>query len=85
MPEPYIPKVGARIMSLTNPAAKMLRSGPVDPLQIGLVRQQPLRLLTDGPQGLYYGLPDSGLKLSIALALELRLNLRKSFFSPTPA
>ena len=38
-----------------------------------LVRQQPLRLLTDGPQGLYYGLPDSGLKLSIALALELRL------------
>ena len=26
MPEPYIPKVGARIMSLTNPAAKMSKS-----------------------------------------------------------
>ena len=26
MPEPYIPKVGARIMSLTNPSAKMSKS-----------------------------------------------------------
>ena len=26
LPEPYIPKVGARIMSLTNPAAKMSKS-----------------------------------------------------------
>jgi len=26
MPEPYVPKVGARIMSLTNPAAKMSKS-----------------------------------------------------------
>ena len=26
VPEPYIPKVGARIMSLTNPAAKMSKS-----------------------------------------------------------
>ena len=26
MPEPYIPKVGARIMSLTNPAAKMSKT-----------------------------------------------------------
>ena len=28
MPEPYIPKVGARIMSLSNPASKMSKSDP---------------------------------------------------------
>ena len=31
MPEPYVPKVGARIMSLTNPTAKMSKSENEDP------------------------------------------------------
>ncbi len=30
LPEPYIPKVGARIMSLTNPSAKMSKSDNAD-------------------------------------------------------
>ena len=37
MPEPYIPKVGARIMSLTNPAAKMSKSDNGDPGRVTLI------------------------------------------------
>ena len=37
MPEPYIPKVGARIMSLTNPAAKMSKSENDDPGRVTLM------------------------------------------------
>ena len=37
MPEPYIPKVGARIMSLTNPAAKMSKSDNGDTGRITLM------------------------------------------------
>ena len=37
MPEPYIPKVGARIMSLTNPAAKMSKSENEDTGRVTLM------------------------------------------------
>ena len=37
MPEPYIPKVGARIMSLTNPAAKMSKSDNGDTGRVTLM------------------------------------------------
>ena len=37
MPEPYIPKVGARIMSLTNPAAKMSKSESGDTGRVTLM------------------------------------------------
>ena len=37
MPEPYIPKVGARIMSLTNPAAKMSKSDNEDTGRVTLM------------------------------------------------
>ena len=37
MPEPYIPKVGARIMSLANPEAKMSKSEDEDPGRITLM------------------------------------------------
>ena len=37
MPEPYIPKVGARIMSLTNPSAKMSKSEDEDTGRVALM------------------------------------------------
>src|SRR5574344_379095 len=37
MPEPFVPKVGARIMSLTNPAAKMSKSENEDTGRITLM------------------------------------------------
>lgn len=37
MPEPYIPKVGARIMSLTNPASKMSKSEDQDTGRVTLM------------------------------------------------
>ena len=37
MPEPYIPKVGARIMSLANPEAKMSKSEDEDPGRVCLM------------------------------------------------
>ena len=37
MPEPYIPKVGARIMSLTNPTAKMSKSENEDTGRVTLM------------------------------------------------
>ena len=37
MPEPYIPKVGARIMSLVNPEAKMSKSEDEDPGRVTLM------------------------------------------------
>ena len=37
VPEPYIPKVGARIMSLTNPAAKMSKSESGDTGRVTLM------------------------------------------------
>ncbi|MDE6880945.1 MAG: tryptophan--tRNA ligase [Oscillospiraceae bacterium] len=37
MPEPYVPKVGARIMSLTNPAAKMSKSENEDTGRVTLM------------------------------------------------
>ena len=37
MPEPYIPKVGARIMSLANPEAKMSKSENEDPGRVRLM------------------------------------------------
>ena len=37
VPEPYIPKVGARIMSLTNPAAKMSKSENEDTGRVTLM------------------------------------------------
>ena len=37
MPEPYIPKVGARIMSLANPEAKMSKSEDEDPGRVRLM------------------------------------------------
>lgn len=37
MPEPYIPKVGARIMSLQDPTAKMSKSDDVESNVIGLL------------------------------------------------
>ena len=37
MPEPYIPKVGARIMSLTNPGAKMSKSENEDTGRVTLM------------------------------------------------
>lgn len=37
MPEPYIPKVGARIMSLANPEAKMSKSENDDPGRVCLM------------------------------------------------
>ena len=37
MPEPYIPKVGARIMSLANPDAKMSKSENDDPGRVTLM------------------------------------------------
>lgn len=37
IPEPYIPKVGARIMSLANPEAKMSKSEDEDPGRVALM------------------------------------------------
>lgn len=37
LPEPYIPKVGARIMSLANPEAKMSKSENEDPGRVTLM------------------------------------------------
>lgn len=37
IPEPYIPKVGARIMSLANPEAKMSKSENEDPGRVSLM------------------------------------------------
>ena len=37
MPEPYVPKVGARIMSLTNPSAKMSKSENEDTGRVTLM------------------------------------------------
>ena len=37
LPEPYIPKVGARIMSLANPEAKMSKSENDDPGRVCLM------------------------------------------------
>ena len=39
VPEPYIPKVGARIMSLANPEAKMSKSENEDPGRVCLMDQ----------------------------------------------
>ncbi len=53
MPEPYIPKVGARIMSLTNPAAKMSKSENGDTGRVtlmddpGVIMKQFKRAITD--------------------------------------
>ena len=53
MPEPYIPKVGARIMSLTNPAAKMSKSESGDTGRVtlmddpGVIMKQFKRAITD--------------------------------------
>ena len=53
MPEPYIPKGGARIMSLTNPAAKMSKSENGDTGRVtlmddpGVIMKQFKRAVTD--------------------------------------
>ncbi len=53
MPEPYIPKVGARIMNLVNPAAKMSKSDDTDAGRVLLmdeptvIMKQFKRALTD--------------------------------------
>ena len=53
VPEPYIPKVGARIMSLTNPAAKMSKSENGDTGRVtlmddpGVIMKQFKRAITD--------------------------------------
>ena len=41
IPEPFIPKVGARVMSLTNPAAKMSKSENEDTGRVLLMENKP--------------------------------------------
>jgi tryptophanyl-tRNA synthetase len=53
VPDPYIPKVGARIMSLSNPTSKMSKSDPQGcvflmdtPEEISRKFKRPLRIRT---------------------------------------
>ncbi len=58
MPSPYIPKVGARIMSLSDPTKKMSKSDPKGDIflkdDLNIVRKKIMSAVTDTGSDIYY-------------------------------
>ncbi|NPV43628.1 MAG: tryptophan--tRNA ligase [Firmicutes bacterium] len=66
LPEPFIPEVGGRIMSLDDPEKKMSKSNPNPNSYIGLldppdtIRQKIMRAITDSGKEIYYDPENKG-------------------------
>lgn len=66
LPEPFIPEVGGRIMSLDDPEKKMSKSNPNPNSYIGLldppdtIRQKIMRAVTDSGREIYYDPENKG-------------------------